>query len=292
MLISDRTRIFLTLNIDRDVLHRAGTVERDDGDHVFDIVRPDAAERVAHARALELEHAKRLAARHQVVGGGVIEAAPAGADFLAAGRDELHRAVNDRQGLEAEEVELHEPGHLGIFHVELRGRQFRTRIIVERHEVDQRTVCDHHACRVGAGVAVEPFKGARDLDQFADARVRCDLVIKLGFARDRLVERRWLCRIEGDQLREPVHLVVGHLHHAADIAHDGLCLQRAERDDHGHAVGAVLVADIADHFAAPFLAEVYVKVRHRDAFGVQEALEQEVEPNRVKVCDEQRPGDQ
>jgi hypothetical protein len=42
-------------------------------------------------------------------------------------------------------------------------------------------------------------------------------------------------------------------------------------------VRAILVADIADHLAASFLTEVDVEVRHRNTFGVQEALEQKIE---------------
>ena len=41
---------------------------------------------------------------------------------------------------------------------------------------------------------------------------------------------------------------------------------------------------------AAFLAEVDVEVRHRHAFGVEEALEQQVEADRIEVGDGQRPG--
>jgi hypothetical protein len=49
---------------------------------------------------------------------------------------------------------------------------------------------------------------------------------------------------------------------------------------------------VADHLVAPVLAEVDVEVRHRHAFGVQEALEQQREAQRVEVGDGQRPGHQ
>jgi hypothetical protein len=53
-------------------------------------------------------------------------------------------------------------------------------------------------------------------------------------------------------------------------------LQRPEGDDLPDGVGAVLVADVLDDLAAALLAEVDVEVGHRDAFGIEEALEQQV----------------
>ena len=45
---------------------------------------------------------------------------------------------------------------------------------------------------------------------------------------------------------------------------------------------------VFDHFAAAVLAEVDIEVRHRDAFGIEEALEQQAEPDRVEVGNRQR----
>ena len=62
-------------------------------------------------------------------------------------------------------------------------------------------------------------------------------------------------------------------------------------DDLCHAVGAVLALHIADHLVAAILAKVDVKVRHRHAFGVEEALEQQAEAQGIKIGDGERPGD-
>ena len=51
-----------------------------------------------------------------------------------------------------------------------------------------------------------------------------------------------------------------------------------------------LLADIGDHLVAPVLAEVDIEVRHRDALGIEEALEQKAEADRIEVGDGQRPG--
>ncbi|MND79279.1 hypothetical protein D3C80_710120 [compost metagenome] len=53
-----------------------------------------------------------------------------------------------------------------------------------------------------------------------------------------------------------------------------------------------MVLHIVDHLFPPLLAEVDVEVGHGDPFGVQEALEQQAEPQRVQIGDGQRPGHQ
>ena len=56
--------------------------------------------------------------------------------------------------------------------------------------------------------------------------------------------------------------------------------------------GAVALAHIGDHLVAPVLAEIDVEVRHRDALGVEEALEQEAEADRIEIGDGEGLGDQ
>ena len=101
-----------------------------------------------------------------------------------------------------------------------------------------------------------------------------------------------LRRILRHQLAELVDLAVGHLQHAADIAQHAARLQRAEGDDLGDLVAAVFLLHVADDFVAPVLAEIDVEVRHRDALGIEEALEQKPEADRIEIGDGQRIGDQ
>ena len=54
---------------------------------------------------------------------------------------------------------------------------------------------------------------------------------------------------------------------------------------------AVLLLDVVDHLVAPLLAEIDVEVRHRHALGIEEALEQQAEAQRIEIGDGQRPGD-
>ena len=57
------------------------------------------------------------------------------------------------------------------------------------------------------------------------------------------------------------------------------------------AVPAIFVLDVGNHLVAVGFAEIDVEVGHRHAFGIEEALEQQIERDRVEVGDGQRPGD-
>ena len=72
---------------------------------------------------------------------------------------------------------------------------------------------------------------------------------------------------------DAVDFAVGHTERPADVAHGGLRAQRAEGDDLGDVVGAVLARDVRDHLVATAVLEVDVDVGHRHAVGVEEALE-------------------
>ena len=95
----------------------------------------------------------------------------------------------------------------------------------------------------------------------------------------------------GDELGQPVDMAVAHLQHAAGVLEHGARLQAPEGDDLRDPVAAVLLLDVGDDLVAARFAEVDVEVGHRHAFGVEEALEQQVERQRIEVGDGQRPGD-
>src|SRR3546814_18597645 len=58
------------------------------------------------------------------------------------------------------------------------------------------------------------------------------------------------------------------------------------RSDLADAVAAVFARDVVDHLVAAIHAEVDVEIGHRHAFGIEEALEQQVELQRVKRSEE------
>ena len=149
-----------------DVLHRPGAVERDQRDDVLDAGGLELAQRVAHARALHLEHPDDLAPRHRArrPWGRRAGSSPMSSSIPRAAQ-QVERVLDHRQRLQPEEVELDEPRLLDPLHVVLGRRHVRARVAVERHQLDQRPVADHHPRRVGGGVAVEPLDRPGDLEQ-------------------------------------------------------------------------------------------------------------------------------
>ena len=275
-----------------DRVHRPRPVERDERDDVLDPVGLEPSDEIAHALAFQLEHADRVAAREHLVGLAVAELhLLAGAHGKAARGEQLLGLGDDGQRLEAEEVELHEADRFGVLVVELAGGQVRLLVVIERHQLGQRAVADDDAGGVGGGVAVEAFQLLRHLEQARDALVAPDQVAQLWIGVHRLAQRDLLARLVRHHLADAIDEIVAHLQHAADVAQAGPRRQRAEGDDLGDAVLAVFALDVADDLTAPLLAEVDVEVRHRDAFRVQEALEHQIEAQRIERGDVERPGD-
>ncbi len=77
----------------------------------------------------------------------------------------------------------------------------------------------------------------------------------------------------GDGLGDAIDLAVAVAHDTADVAYGGPGQHRAEGDDLGHVVLAVLARDVVDDLVAAGVLEVDVDVRHGHAVGVEEALE-------------------
>ena len=195
------------------------------------------------------------------------------------------------QRRQAQEVELDQARLLDVLHVELGGRHQRARVAVERHQLVQRPVADHHAGGMGRGVARQAFELQRDVDHARHPGIVVARLLEPRLQLDRLRQGHRVGRVVRHELADPVDQPERQAEHAADVAQGGARLERAEGDDLRHPVGAVAVADVGDHLVAPVLAEVDVEVRHRHALGVEEALEQQAEAQRVEVGDVQAPGD-
>ena len=97
-------------------------------------------------------------------------------------------------------------------------------------------------------------------------------------------------QLVGDRLGDAVDLAVAHAQDAADIPDGGAREHRAEGDDLGHVVGAVLAGDVGDDLVPPAVLEVHVDVRHRHAVGVEEALERQLVVDGVDRRDAQGVG--
>ena len=124
----------LTPAIIGNARHWAGAIQRDRGDQILKPVRAHLAQHIAHALAFHLENAAGLAPCQHVISFLVVERQfiEVQMDFLIA--QKAHRALQDRQGSQTEEVELHQPRLFHMLHGILRDEIFRTRIAVQRHQ--------------------------------------------------------------------------------------------------------------------------------------------------------------
>ena len=276
--------------VDHAGVERAGAVERVERGEVLELRRARLAEQVDHAARLELEHALGAPFLEEAEDVGIVEREVVDVDVVSVLRlRRLDGVVDDRQRPQAEEVHLQEAHLLDHAHVELRHDFIAVRA-VERDVVRHRLRRDDDAGGVHAGVAGEPFELRADLDDARDLAVVLDGVGERG----RLL-RRGRQRDLGagrDRLRDLVDEAVRQAEDAADVAHHRLRRHRPEGDDLRDLVLAVLPAHVLDHLAAPVHAEVDVDVGHVDAFGVEEALEEEVVRERIDVGDAHRVGDE
>ena len=145
---------------------------------------------------------------------------------------------------------------------------------------------------MGRGVAVEALELLRDGEGAPDHRLGIARGLQPRLFLDGALEGDRRRRVLRHHLAQLVDLPVGHLQHPADVAQHPPRLQRAEGDDLGDLIAAVTPLHVADDLVAPLLAEVDVEVGHRHALGIEEALEQEAEADRVEIGDGQRIGDQ
>ena len=276
--------------VDHAAAQRAGPIEGVERDEVVEPLRLGLAQDVAHARALELEHAVGQALAKQLVRLAVVERDVVDVQLGARRALDLgERVLDQRQRAEAEEVHLEEADPLDLLHRPLRD-DFIAPALVERRVVGDRAGRDDDAGGVRRGVPRHAFQPAGDVEQLLDLRVA---VLQLPEGRrllhgllERHVERR------GDQLGDLVGIGQGNVERARDVAHGGLGLHRPERDDLRDVLAAVAPRDVLDDLPAPPLAEVDVDVGQRHALGIQEALEDEVVLERVDVGDAKAVRDQ
>ena len=131
------------------------------------------------------------------------------------------------------------------------------------------------------------FEALADVDDFLDLGVLRHHVLEDRVLGERLVQRHVERR--RDLLGDPIDVGIRHVERAPDVPHHGLRLHRPEGDDLRDVLAAVLARDVVDHFAASPLAEVHVDIGQRHALGVQEALEDEIELERIDVGDAHAP---
>ena len=153
-------------------LERAGPVERVERDEVVEPLGLGLAQQLAHARALELEHAvglavARRAGRSSRSSSGI---ASMSRSIALGPLDLVEGVVDQRQRAQPEEVHLEQADALDLLHRPL-GDDFVLLALVERHELGERPRRDDDAGGVHRGVARHALETARDGEQLLDALV-------------------------------------------------------------------------------------------------------------------------
>ena len=238
----DRLLPVLALRVGRDVAHRARPVQRDEGDQVLELRRPHRAQRLAHARRLELEDADRVAAREHLVRLAVVERDLR--DFEPAS-DQAEGLVDHVEVAQPEEVHLQQAELLDVPHPELRDRLLALALPLQGHDVGQRPVRDDDARGVDRVLPHEPLERLREVDDLAHERIPVVRRFQLGARLQAVVEVD--LHALGDELRDLVDGAVWNLEHTPRVAHGGARHHRPERDDLRDAVAPVLVGDVVDH---------------------------------------------
>ena len=289
--ILDRLMTALARTVGWDVRHRPGPIKRHERDDVLEAVGAHVGERPPHPLPFHLEDANGLAAREHLVALGVVERDARELEIDAAPVDELRGEIEHAERLEAEEVELDEPGWLNPLHVELGHRHVGLRIAIERHQFDERPIADYDAGRMRGRVPVQSLQLHRDIEGALDHRFGIARGLQARLLGNRLRQGHGRRRIHRHEFGKLVDLPVRHFEHAADVAQHAPRLQCAKGDDLRDLIAPVALLNVADYFVAPVLTEIDVEVRHRHALGIQKALEQKPEADRIKVGDGERVGD-
>ena len=262
--VRHRLAAVLPRRVARDVLHRPGSVQRDQRDHVLEHRRLHGTESITHPRRLELEHAGRVGTCEHLVGLAVVHRDLRDVEAVADERDGL---VDHVEVSQPEEVDLEQSQRVDVLHRELRDDFGVGAFLLERDDLDQGLRTDHDARGMDRVRAREPFERPCQLQDLLRDRIGVDDLAQLCARRHRVLER--LARALGNEFRDAVDDAVWDLENATRITERRAGGHRRERDD---------------------LREVDVHVGHVLAGGVQEPLEQEPVPHRVDIGDPERVG--
>ena len=119
------------------------------------------------------------------------------------------------------------------------------------------------------------------VDDFFGFRFFVVGLLEIGIRIERLVDRD--AQFVADHFAQAVAHAIRLTKHASRVANGVLRLQLAERDNARHVVFAVELFNMLNNFLASLILEVDVDIRHLNAFGRQEALEQQAVRQGIKV---------
>ena len=207
--------------------------------------------------------------------------------------DVLHRIGEDGQRGEAEEVHLQHASLLQAVHVVLRddhrfivtrSRALR-RLCTDRDVVVEGARRNHNAGCVHTSVSREPLERRGVVEQLVVALLVLVARLHIRHVLHRFLHGEGEVRCIRDEFRERVRFGRCEAEHTTDVLDGGTALHRSEGDDLSDAFLAILLSHVLDHFAATLETEVDVHIRHRDAFRIEESLEEQIECKRADIRD-------
>ena len=286
-----------------DVIHRPRTVEGVHSDEVLEALRVQALQPLLHAGRFKLEDAFGIAPRIEVVCGGIVNGNCLNINVYPVPFLDLRQALHDDgQGPQAQEVHLQHAHFFDVGTFVLRYPHLLPGGLVgaggDGDVVGQVAAADDHRTGVDACLADAALQFHGIFQHFVDERVVA-FVFGLQFRDvfDAILQVRlhflfFAVHLDGEravrnELGEPVGIVQRQPANPRDILDGELGRHGAEGNDVRDVVHPVLFLHVLDHAVAAFIVKIHVDIRHRDAFGVQETLEQEVVPDGVQVGDAQ-----
>ncbi len=247
----------------------------DDGhldDQIVEVLGPQPRQR-RHLRArLHLEHADRVGLLEQPVDLGIVGrqmrqiqprgpvAGPARVRRARLVVDDGNRLLQHRHHAEAEQVHLDDPQVGAVVLVPLHDHASRHRGVLERHDLVEPALADHHAARVLAEMPRQVLQVAPE-----PAELPVALVARIE-ARLAQVARQRLVRIDELELphqpRDPIDRLGVEPQDLADLARGAAAAVRDHVGRHGGAQPAVALVDVLDDALAPVAArQIEIDVR-------------------------------
>ena len=298
--VDDRTPAVLARDEVRDVVHRARTVEGVHGDQILEGRGLQLPEVLLHPRGLELERPDGASLAVKPVGRKIVDDREVvDIDLRAPGlADVLHGVLDDRQGLQTQEVHLDEPRVLDHRAFVLRDEHLLARHLVvgrrNRHPVGDVVAADDRAAGVHARIADVALEHLGVEDRIVQDRVvglLGGLQLRNQFDGLReVLHRLAVGRLVGNELAQSVRFGEQQLLHARNVLDGQLRGHRAVGNDVRDLLLAVFLRHPVQHAPAAVVVEVHVDIGQRDAVGVQEALEQQVVGDGVDLRDAQAVG--
>ena len=199
----------------------------------------------------------------------------------------FHGFRENRQGRQPQEVELHQSHVFNVFFVVLTDRVlgFSVRVI-KGTEIRQLSRGNQHTARVHPEVAGNTLEFAGIGHQtFVLGTFR--LRLKVGFHLKRLINRNVHPGFLRNEFCEGIDFTVTHVERTPHVTHHGLGTHGTEGHDLTYGFFTVSALHILNRTVAVVLTKVHVKVRHGNAFRVQESFEQQPVVQRIQIRNSQ-----